>query len=499
MKKNIYTNCLLITTIFCSLHSYAQSEKVSNKKDTSKPNIIYIFADDLGYGELGAYGQKHIKTPNLDLLAKQGMSFSQHYSGSPVCAPSRATLLTAQHTGSGQIKDNYELGDFTDEGENGQMPLKPSTFTVADMLKQGGYKTAAIGKWGLGGPGSGSEPSDFGFDLFFGYLDQKQAHNYYPTHLWKNGKKVSLDNKWINPHQAFTGDATNPEDFKKYKGKEYSVDLMTAEAQDFIKDNKDEPFFLYLAYPIPHAPLQLPDEALKSYEGQFEETAYLGDNMYIPHMKPRAAYAGMITLMDDHIGRILNDLKKLGLEENTIVMFSSDNGPTYVSGVDVEFFDSTTGLKGLKGSVYEGGIRVPMIAKWPGKIKANSTSNHISAVWDLMPTLGDLLKLDYPKDIDGESFLPSLLGEQQQEHAPLYWEYHGLEDGQQAVRMGKWKGVVLGGHKSEQARLELYNLDLDRSEENDVASKYPDIVSQIRKVMESRTPSEIKEWNFPIK
>ena len=464
-----------------------------------KPNIIFILADDLGYGELGAYGQAHIQTPNLDQLAKEGLRFTQHYSGSPVCAPSRAALLTGKHTGHGQIKDNYELGGFRDEEEFGQMPLKPGTFTVSKMLKDAGYRTAAIGKWGLGGPGSEGVPANHGFDLFYGYLDQKQAHNYYPTHLWRNSQRIELDNKWFHPHQAFQGDPNNPADYQKYKGVDYSVDLMTDEAQAFIDEHKDTPFFMYLAYPIPHVALQVPDEALEIYEDAFAENPpYLGDNMYLPHLRPRAAYAAMISLMDAHIGRILEQLEALGLDENTLVMFASDNGPTYVSGVDVEFFDSTDGLRGLKGEVYEGGIRVPMIARWPGKIEPNTRTDYLSAIWDLLPTLGDLLALEYPEDISGESFLPTLMGAEQARSQPLYWEYHGLWNGAQAVRMGKWKGVRLGGHENPDAPIELYDLETDRSEIHDIAAQYPDVVAEISGIMNDRVMSEVPEWNFAM-
>ncbi len=496
-----YLSFFLALGLFIIGCSPGQLKGTSNRA-VDAPNIIYIYADDLGYGELGSYGQKHIKTPNLDQLARDGMRFTQHYAGSPVCASSRATLMTGKHTGSGQIKDNHSMGgSFRDDNEKGQLPLKAGTFTVAKMLKKAGYKTAAIGKWGLGGPNTEGVPSKHGFDHFFGYLDQKQAHNYYPTHLWRNNERVALNNTWMHPHQKFTGDPNNPDDYEKYKGKDYAVDHMTTEAERFIDNNKENPFFLYLAYPLPHVALQVPDEALAMYEEAFPENPpYLGDKMYLPHAKPRAAYAAMITLMDTHIGRILAQLKALGLDDNTLVMFASDNGPTYVSGVDVTFFNSTDGLRGLKGSVYEGGIRTPMIARWPGKITANTTTHHISAVWDLMPTLGELLQLDYPDDIDGQSFLPTLLGNAQPAHKPLYWEYHGGKwRGAQAVRMGKWKGVRLGGHNDAEAPIALYDLQRDRSETTDIAGQHPGIVKKIAAIMDKREPSDLPKWNFLTK
>ncbi len=464
---------------------------------TSPPNIIYMLADDLGYGELGAYGQTHIRTPHLDRMAAEGMKFTQHYAGSPVCAPSRGTLLTGFHTGHAQVRDNFELGGWTDEEERGQMPLDPGTFTIARMLKTVGYTTGAIGKWGLGGPGSTGEPNLHGFDYFFGYLDQKQAHNYYPTHLWRNGERVALDNAYFSPHQKLAGDAHDPAAYEMYAGAEYSLDVMADDALRFIREHAGERFFLYLAYTVPHLALQVPDSSLAEYEGQFDEVPYTGDRSYLPHPKPKAAYAAMITRMDAHIGRIMALLVELRLDKQTLVMFSSDNGTTYSAPVDATYFNSTSGLRGLKGSVYEGGIRVPMIARWPGVIRPGTSTDHVSAFWDLMPTLAELTGATVPDTIDGISFLPALLGRDGQvEHDHLYWEYHGLWNGAQAVRMGNWKGVRLGGHDRADAPIELYDLAADPSETADVAAAHPDVVRRIRAIMQSRTESPIERWNF---
>lgn len=462
------------------------------------PNIIYLLADDLGYAELGSYGQNLIRTPHLDRLADEGMRFTQHYSGSPVCAPSRATLLTGYHTGHTQVRDNFELGGFTDEEERGQMPLDSGTYTIGHMLKQAGYVTAAIGKWGLGGPGSAGEPNLHGFDYFFGYLDQKQAHNYYPTHLWRNGEWYGLNNPYFSPHQRHEGDPQDPASFDRYKANDYSLDVMADDALRFIRGNRDTTFFLYVPFTIPHLALQVPDSSVAEYEGVFgEETPYLGERSYLPHPKPLAAYAGMITRMDAHIGRIMDLLVELGLEDNTIVMFSSDNGTTYTGGVDAEYFRSVGPLRGLKGSVYEGGIRVPMIARWPGRIAAGTSTDHISAFWDVMPTLAGIAGIEAPPGIDGLTFLPTLLGEgEQPQHASLYWEYHGIWNGAQGVRIGKWKGVRLGGHDDPDAPIELYDLEADIGESTDVAAQYPDVVARIRAVMESRTESHVERWNF---
>jgi len=470
----------------------------ATEEASAPPNIIYMLADDLGYGELGSYGQTKIRTPNLDALAAEGMRFTQHYSGSPVCAPSRGTLLTGLHTGHGQVRDNFEVGGYPDPDELGQMPLDSGTYTIGTMLQDAGYVTGAIGKWGLGGRGSLGQPHYQGFDYFFGYLDQQLAHNYYPTHLWRNGDKVDLNNEYFSPHQRFAGDdPTDPTQYTQYAGNEYSVDVMADDALRFLDEHQDEPFFLYLPFAVPHLALQVPDSSLVEYEGAFDEEPYLGNRSYLPHPRPFSAYAAMITRMDAHIGRILDRLEEIGLAENTIVMFTSDNGTTYTGGVDAEYFDSSAGLRGLKGSVYEGGTRVPLIARWPGRIDAGSQSDHVSAFWDMMPTFADLVGVASPEGIDGVSFLPTLVGEADQaEHDYLYWEYHGLWNGAQAVRMGDWKGVRLGGHDDPDAHIELYDLALDRNETTDVSADHPEVVAQIRAAMDARTQSSVERWNF---
>ncbi len=468
---------------------------------TVAPNIIYILADDLGYGELGSYGQTKIKTPHLDRLAAEGLRFTQHYSGSPVCAPSRCTLLTGKHTGHCHVRDNYELGGFADDEERGQRPLEPGSFTLGRMLQDVGYATAAVGKWGLGGPGSTGIPNEQGFDFFYGYLDQKQAHNFYPTHLWRNTEWDTLRNAYFHPHQKFEGDDPNdPEAYDRYKGVDYSADLMADEAVQFIRDNADRPFFLYMPHTAPHLALQVPDDELAQYDGMFDEEPYLGDRGYLPHIRPKSAYAAMITRMDGHVGRLLDVLDELGLAENTLVMFSSDNGPTYVSRVDTEFFESAGPLRGGKGEVYEGGIRVPMIARWPGRIAAGTVTDHVSAFWDVVPMLAALTGAATPDDVNGVSFLPTLLGEgEQAPPSELYWEYHGRGwKGAQAVRIGDWKGVRLGGHDDANAPIELYNLATDLGEQNNVAADHPDIVVQIKAVMDSRSVSDIEKWNFAM-
>ncbi|MEM7415647.1 MAG: arylsulfatase [Gemmatimonadota bacterium] len=466
--------------------------------EPDRPNIIYMLADDLGYGELGAYGQSKIRTPNLDRLAADGVRFTQHYSGSPVCAPSRATLMTGLHTGHTQIRDNHEVGGYPDPLELGQMPLDSGTYTLGTMLQDAGYVTGAIGKWGLGGRESLGQPRFQGFDYFFGYLDQQLAHNFYPTHLWRNGERVELDNEYFSAHQRFDGDdPSDPDQYRQYQGNDYSLDVMADDALSFLDRHQDEPFFLYLPFTIPHVALQVPDSSLTEYDGAFEETPYLGDPTYLPHHRPRSAYAAMITRMDAHIGRILDRLDSLGLADNTLVVFTSDNGTTYTGGVEADFFESSGGLRGLKGSVYEGGVRVPFIARWPGEIPVGSTSDHVSAFWDMMPTFADVAGVSRPSGLDGISLLPALRGVAgQPEHEHLYWEYHGLWDGAQAVRMGRWKGVRLGGHLDVDAPIELYDLDADPAETTNVAADHPDVVAQIRDIMFSRTESDVSRWNF---
>ena len=466
------------------------------KKSASLPNIIYILADDLGYAELGSYGQKKIKTPFLDMLAAQGMRFTQHYSGSPVCAPSRCVLLTGKHTGHAYIRDNDEMAErgdvWHDPALEGNRPLPPDTTTIGTLLQKMGYATAAVGKWGLGGPANSGEPNRQGFDFWYGHLCQRLAHNYYPTHLWKNREKDFLrGNEYFFPHQKFP-EGKDPYDkasYEAYKGETYAVDRMAEEARDFISRNKNRPFFLYLPFPIPHVSLQVPDDSLREYDGVFPETPYLGDKGYLPHPTPRAAYAAMVTRMDREIGRILALLEELGLADNTLVMFSSDNGPTFNGGTDSAFFESAGPLRGLKTMLYEGGIRVPMIARWPGKIEPGSVTDHVSAFWDVLPTITDIVGCDSPAGIDGLSFLPTLLGKEkeQEKHKFLYWEYSG----KQAVRMGNWKAYRPGVGKP----IELYDLENDIGEQDNMASRRPEVVARIEKILQTaRTSSEL----FPL-
>ena len=465
---------LSASSVFCS-GGCAEVRRLYGKQVPKRPNIVFFLADDLGYGELGCYGQKKIKTPHIDQLAREGMKFLQYYSGNPVCAPSRCTLMTGLHTGHAQIRSNRQVGGK--EGWKlgstigGQWPLEEGTVTVAKILQQAGYTTGAFGKWGLGRAGTSGDPNKQGFDYFFGYICQRQAHTYYPNHLWRNGEVVRI-----------------PEN-EDGQEKVYSHDLIAGEARQFLKNNKDKLFFLYVPFTIPHVALQVPEDSLVEYKGKWADPPYDGKKGYVPHSQSRACYAAMVSRMDKDVGRIVSLLKELGLEENTLVIFTSDNGPTYAGGADSEFFESAGPLRGLKGSVYEGGIRVPFIARWPGKIQAGVTSNYVSAFWDFLPTCAELVGVPAPEQIDGISILPTLLGhpEKQPLHEDLYWELNGS----QAVRRGNWKVVRTKPNK----KAELYNLANDVGEQHDVGGEHPEILAQMTKLLQSaRTKSEV----FPL-
>jgi arylsulfatase A len=439
------------------------------------PNIVLILADDLGYAELGCYGQQKIRTPSLDRMAAGGMRFTHFYSGSPVCAPSRSTLMTGKHTGHTPIRNNSEVQP------EGQRPMPDAAVTVAELLKKRGYATGATGKWGLGFPGSEGDPNRQGFDLFFGYNCQRHAHNHYPRYLRRNGEKVDLEGN----------DAG-------LTGKQFSHDLMEAEALKFVRENRERPFFLYVPFTIPHLALQVPEDSLAEYRGKWEDPAYEGGNGYLPHPHPRAAYAAMVTRMDRSVGRIMDLLKELKLDERTLVLFSSDNGPTYnrLGGSDSDFFQSAGPFRGFKGSVYEGGIRVPLIARWPGRIRAGATSDLPAALWDLLPTFTEAAGAETPADVDGVSLLPTLLGRDGQKRREyLYWEFPAY-GGQQAVRLGDWKGVRQNLMRAGRREIELYHLREDPGEKRDVAAAHPETVARIARIMrEGRTPSPM--FPFP--
>jgi len=441
-----------------------------------KPNVILFLGDDLGYSQLGCYGEQKIHTPNIDRLAASGVRFTQAYSGSPVCAPSRCVLMTGYHTGHAHVRDNREIQP------EGQAPIPADTVTLPELLKAEGYATALTGKWGLGFPGSEGDPNKQGFDLFFGYNCQRHAHNHYPTYLRRNGEKIVLEGN--------DGGAT---------GKQYAPDLCEEESLKFIQANREKPFFLFYATTIPHLALQVPEDSLAEYTGKWAESPYDGKKGYQPNASPRATYAAMVTRFDRSVGRILALLKELGLEDDTLVLFASDNGATYdVGGYDMDFFKGTGSFRMHKGYVYEGGIRVPLIARWPGKIKPGRTTDHVCAFQDMIPTILEAVGASrpVPKSLDGLSFAPTLLEKGgQAAHDHLYMEFPAY-GGQQMVRMGRWKGVRQNLLKKPDAPIELYDLEADIGEKSDVAGAYPDLVAKIRGIMEAEhRPS--KEFPFP--
>jgi len=472
-KIPLYVSLCISGTLFsCS----------GGKKTQELPNIIYILADDLGYGDISCYGQQKFQTPNIDRLAREGILFRQHYAGTTVSAPSRSCLMTGLHTGHTPIRGNREIVP------EGQWPLPAESFTIAEMLKTKGYVTGAFGKWGLGFIDTEGDPNAQGFDEFYGYNCQRLAHNYYPAYLWHNHEKIFL-------HENDSG-----------KRGAYSADLIHKAALNFIEKNRDKHFFLYYPTTIPHAELFAKEEYMQKFRGKYEpEKSFKGVDdgpdfrlgPYGSQPEAHAAFAAMITQLDDYIGEILNKLEELGIAGNTIVIFTSDNGPHQEAGADPDFFNSNGHLRGYKRDLYEGGIRVPMLVRWPGKIKAGTITDHLSAFWDVMPTLAELTGAEVPENIDGISFLPTLLDrKRQKQHDYLYWEFHE-QGGKIAVRTGNWKGVKLNVNKDPQAKIELYDLSKDPGETTDVSSAYPDVVNRINDIIkQAHTMSDIFSFTF---
>ncbi len=435
-----------------------------NAADSPKPNIIYILLDDAGYGDLSCYGQQRFATPNIDALASEGMKFTDHYSGSTVCAPTRCSLMTGMHTGHTYVRGNREVQP------EGQAAMPADIVTIPRLLKQAGYTTGAFGKWGLGAPGSPSDPARH-FDLFYGYNCQRQAHSYYPDHLWNNFDRVELD------------------------GKTYSADLISDAALEFIRDNKQGPFFAFLPVTIPHAAMHAPESYVAPFRKKFPQFEdKIGKYSGPPVKNPIAAFAGMMTLLDEQVGEILALLKQLGIEENTLVMLTSDNGPHREGGHDPDFFDSNGPLKGYKRDLYEGGIRAPLLARWPGTIKPGSTSNHVSAHWDMLPTFCQLAGVDPPADVDGISMVAALKVEPQLQHDYLYWEFYE-RGGKRAVRFGNWKAIQQNINNDQDAPIELYDLSTDVGETTNVADQHPELIERAGRYFKAaHTPSPF--WSF---
>lgn len=449
---------IFITFISCT------SEGNKDSKTVIKPNIIYIVADDLGYSDLGCYGQQIIKTPELDRMASEGMQFTDHYAGNAVCAPSRNNLMTGMHPGHASIRGN---------GCKGGCPMPDEDVTVAEYLKKAGYVTGLIGKWGNGKHGTEGFPTRQGFDFFYGYDNQILAHNYWPEYLWRNDEKEYLNNqvRYLDSASWHTGLGSYT-----LQKEEYSHDLFMREANNFIKNHQDTSFFLYLPLTIPHNNGEAPDgkrQEVPDY-GIYAEKNWATDTM---------GYAAMITRMDQDVGEILDLLRQLGMAENTLVIFDSDNGSMQEWSGITEFFNSNGAFRGAKRDLYEGGIRVPMIAWWPGTIEPGTVTDHITASWDFLPTACEMAGLNIPDNTDGISFLPLLKNEKQNSHEFLYWEY-GSNGGQQAVRMGKWKGIRHHLADNPDAPLELYNLEIDPTESMNFAEQHPEIVRKTQNIMQ---------------
>lgn len=446
----------------------AIDSSVTAMAEDVRPNIIYILLDDAGYGDLSCYGQQKFRTPNIDRLASEGMRFTDHYAGCTVCAPTRCSLMTGLHTGHTFVRGNKEVQP------EGQFPIPADTVTIPRLLRNAGYVTGMFGKWGLGSPGSHADPMEH-FDRFYGYNCQRQAHNYYPDYLWSDREKVELD------------------------GATYSSDLIMEEANQFVRTNSRDhkPFFCYMSVTVPHAAMHVPEESAAPFRkkfSQFEDK--IGRYKGPPVRNPAAGFAGMMTRLDGQIGKLMQLLEELGIDNQTIVLLSSDNGPHQEGGHMPDFFDSNGPLRGIKRDLYEGGIRVPLIARWPGKIKAATTSDLPSAHWDMLPTFCELAGMKTPANVDGVSIVPTLTGsaEVQPKRDFLYWEFPPRQT--QAVRMGDWKAVrFLKRTKTQEPRIELYDLSTDLGEQHDVAAKHPDIVRRMAEIMRhSHEPSDL----FPL-
>ncbi|MFM7182956.1 MAG: arylsulfatase [Verrucomicrobiales bacterium] len=466
------------------------------------PNIVFILADDLGYGELGCYGQTKIPTPHLDRMAAEGARFTRHYSGAPVCAPARCTLLTGQHTGHAEIRGNRQANIDFSAFDEGQYPISDGAITIAEVMKKAGYQTAAIGKWGLGPVGSTGDPNRQGFDLFFGYNCQAVAHSFYPAHLWRNSEKVALNTPAIPGHAKQPKGEVRAE---KWIGKQYAPDLMIGEAESFIARHGKEPFFLYLAFIEPHVAMHPPLDRLDGFPKEWDKTPYRGECGYLPHPRPRAAYAAMIADLDRHVGRVRVALEKQGILDDTLIVFTSDNGTTHegkdgtnfnIGGCDAAFFNSTAGLRGYKGSVYEGGLRVPCIARWPGRIPAGSLVDVPSYFPDWFPTLAAAaVGVESPPDLDGVNLLPLLEGKVASlASRPLLWVYPEY-GGQVAMLRDNMKVLRRGLRGKKPGPWEVYDLAKDSGEKNNLAETMPDLI----RTAEDTLNAQMKENRlFPL-
>lgn len=471
--KRINKKVFLFAFTALSLSAFAGKHETPAHDTTHtaprKPNIIYILADDMGYGDLSCYGQKRFQTPNIDRLAKEGIQFMQHYAGTAVCAPSRSSLMTGMNTGHTPIRGNKSAGP-------GTAFLPDSIITLAEIMKNAGYATGAFGKWGLGTVGSEGDPNKQGFDEFYGFNSQGLAHSYYPDFLIHNQEKVILERN-------------HPD-----KRVDYAPTLIHNQVLNFIDKNQDKPFFLYYPTIIPHAELVAPEAYMEKFRGKFlPEKSFNGVKLgaanykkggYESQPEGHAAFAAMITLLDDQVGEIIERLKKYGIDNNTIIIFTSDNGPHQEAGADPNYFNSNGPFRGIKRDLYEGGMREPMLVRWPAQIKPGSKTDHVSAFWDVMPTFAEIVSEKAPKNIQGVSFLPTLTGKgTQQQHDYLYWEFHE-RGGRQAIRKGKWKYIVYQVMQPDKRKAELYDMDADPQEANDLAQQNPSLVKELQSLMD---------------
>ena len=469
-------------TYFLIISLFLGCKSPTNTNTSPPPNIIFILADDLGYGEVGCFGQEKIQTPHIDSLAARGMKLTEHYSGSPVCASARCTFITGLHTGHAYVRNNQEVGGWGPDEPEGQIPLLQNTNTVSKSLQELGYTTGAFGKWGLGGPESTGHPNVQGFDRFYGYLCQRVAHNYYPTHLWDNTEKEMLEGneEWFSAHQKLE---EAPSSYDQYAAETYAPDRIIDEAVEFINDNSSQPFFLYFASIIPHLALQIPDEEVNQYPRDWDTGPYLGNKMYLPHERPRAAYAAMISRFDQEVGNLVDALEKNGIADNTLIVVTSDNGPSWVGGVDMEFFNSQADLRGRKAQLWEGGIKVPTVVCWPNNIKSSTTNDTPTAFWDWYPTFVSLAGGEIIES-DGENLVPLFGQEGTLPNRGLYWEFGNS----QAFRNGPWK--LLQFKTRAGIDTHLYHLGDDPSESINLAAQLPQQVELlIRQSRAMRSPS----------
>lgn len=502
VKISVHCISWMLLWLLCDHRSRQANaaESVADEPVKQKLNVVFILADDLGWGELGCYGQQKIPTPNLDRLASEGMRFTQHYSGAPVCAPSRCVLMTGKHLGHAEIRGNKQAKLNFPEFSEGQHPLTEQAITLAQVFQRAGYATGAMGKWGLGPVGSTGAPDRKGFDLFFGYNCQSVAHSYYPSHLWRNSQRIEINHQSIAGHQKRPTGEIIAADFI---GQQYAPTLMIAEAEKFIDEHARQPFFLYLPFIEPHVAMHPPQSSVDRFPIAWDDAVYRGQCSYLPHPRPRAAYAAMISDLDSYVGRVLKSLQDHSIADRTLVIFSSDNGTTHagqpnthfhIGGADPKFFDSTADLRGYKGSVYEGGIRVPMLARLPGKIPAGTVNDAASYFADWFPTLCEAAGLQAPKDLDGESLWTTLNGDRNWKRTkPMLWVFPEY-GGQVAVRMGAMKVVRQNIHKAA-SDWELYDLSHDRSEKVNIAVQHPELVQAAKEILQREA---LENKNFPL-